>query len=92
MDPGTFQVFAMFVALPRLEQGDELRFPVELVMGDGSVVNWNGPSGSARPAPTLLVSSWLGSRPGLAVSGIAAAAAILVLLLAAARLLMNRRS
>ena len=91
LDAGTFQVFAMFVALSGLHEGDELRFPVELVMADGSVVSWNGPPGSARPAPTLLVSSSFGSGRGLALSGILAAAAILVLLSAGARLLLSRK-
>lgn len=89
--PGTFQVFAMFVALSDVDEGDELRFPVELVMADGSVVNWNGPPSSTRPAPTLVVSSSLGSGRGLAVSGIVAGAAILVLVSAGVRLLTSRR-
>jgi len=92
MDPGSFQVFAMFVELRGLEEGDELRFPVELVLADGSRVEWSGAAGSARPAPTLVVSSALGSGAGLAASGILAAVAVLVLLWVGARLLMSRES
>ncbi len=92
MRPGAFHVFAVFVALSELAVDDVLSFPVQLVLSDSSVVDWNGPPGSDRPAPTLAVNESLGSGARLFAIGLAAALAIVVLLVAGLQLVRGRRS
>jgi hypothetical protein len=53
--PGTLGIFPIWFSFRRAEVGDTLVFPVELVLKDGSVVEWGGPPGSDRPAPRLVV-------------------------------------
>lgn len=59
--------------------GDQLSFRVRLILDDSSVVEWEGPPGSERPAPLIVVVR-SPSRVGVLVASVAAGAALLVLL------------
>lgn len=69
-------------ANPRV--GDTLVFPVTLVLADSSVVEWTGPPGSERPAPTIVVGRAL---PRLPVTATVAAAAVALVVLVVTGLL-----
>jgi hypothetical protein len=92
MRTGAFHVFAMFARFSELAVGDVLTFPVQLVLSDSSVVDWNGPPGSGRPAPTLVVERPFASGARLIAIGLVAALAIVVLLSAGLQLVRGRRS
>jgi len=49
--------------------GDTLVFPVQVVLKDSSVVRWDGPPGSERPAPLLVVrrARRVGTKTGLVI-------------------------
>jgi hypothetical protein len=50
-----FHNLSFMMRQPDARAGDTLTFPVRLVLSDSSEVEWSGPPGSERPAPTLLV-------------------------------------
>jgi hypothetical protein len=53
--------------------GDVLSFPVELTLSDSSLVRWDAPPGSERPAPALVVrrDRGVGIKPVLVFVGLA---------------------
>jgi hypothetical protein len=71
--PGALGVFPVQFSSRQVEVGDTLEFPIELVLSDSSVVKWNGPPGSVRPAPRVLVrrARTIGAEAGLVLAGIA---------------------
>lgn len=84
---------AVFIKLRLVgaREGDTLTFPVELTLEDGSIVEWTGPPGSERPAPSVVVGEPPAQVPapvGLGVAGLA----LLVLLTSGGYMLRRHRS
>jgi hypothetical protein len=73
INPASLGTFPFYFSCPEAEVGDTLAFSVELVLSDSSVVRWNGPPGSDRPAPTMVVRRGrrVGFRSGLVIAAIA---------------------
>ena len=79
--PGTYGRFPVQFRATGAETGDTLFFPVEVLMGDSSIVEWNGLPGSEWPAPMVVVGRPMPRverKPAL----VASALAVLVLLVA----------
>jgi hypothetical protein len=79
LPPRKGQVFTAQIRHPDPRPGEVLTFRVRLILSDSSTVEWTGPLGSERPAPTIAVEArWprLGALAGL----VGAALSILVLL------------
>jgi hypothetical protein len=78
---GGMEVFGIPIQSEEATAGDVFSFPVELRLSDSSVVEWTGPPGSERPAPTVTVGA---SPPRASRSLIAVAGVIALLALASA--------
>jgi len=78
--PAALGTFPFSFSLSDNEVGNPLAFPVELVLSDSSVVRWDGPPGSERPAPRLVWKQ--GWRPGGRTNLVLVAMALVPLFLA----------